>query len=130
MRPWRHKNRSIPPQRAPLTQHHEAEDMLQQYVKQLRTRGYEDAKRRLDAPTIWQQDIVRGDSGVQYLIETEAFNDDEAGGSIRVLTTIYEEPDSAPTESGEQHRVANDASLVDHLSDDFLIRPDGRFVGE
>ena len=53
------------------------------------------------------------ESGLEYLIETEAGWDDEPHGQIRVFVTIYE-----------------DSFHERQLSDDFIVSRDGRFSGD
>jgi hypothetical protein len=87
--------------------------LLSQHVAQIRARGYSGAERLLEAPTIWHQSLVPAESGLEYLIETEAGWDDEPHGHIRVFVTIYE-----------------DSFHARQLSDDFIVSRDGRFSGE
>jgi hypothetical protein len=55
-----------------------------------------------------------GPSGTTYQIEVEAFWDDEEGGNLRVCVAI---------DGGE-------VSAYRPISSDFIIAPDGSFVGE
>ena len=82
-------------------------------VELARYRGYTRAQlERL----LSEQDIkeARGASGTIYQVEIEAVWDDRVGGSIRVLGHIDD----------------GGVRALMPLTDDFIVAPDGSFVGE
>jgi hypothetical protein len=89
----------------------EARALLRRHLLAYRSRSHPDLASLIGHP---QHLDVTGASGAPYQIEVEAFWDDEPGGNIRVLGTI------------------DDGGLraLKPLADDFIIAPDGTFVGE
>ena len=89
----------------------EARDILATELARYRIRSYAELQRLLDA-----QDTVErtGPSGTKYQLEVEAVWDDEAGGNLRVIAHV--------DNRGWRAFVP--------LSHDFIIAPNGTFVGE
>ena len=57
---------------------------------------------------------ITGDSGAEYQVEIEAFWDDETAGHLRLVASI---------DDGGWRSLTP-------LTDDFIIAPDGFFIGE
>ena len=91
---------------------YEAHSMLQDQLTRLRGQRYKQLLRFLNGPVGVE---VLGQSGISYSIEIEAMWDCKAYRDLRVSVSI------------------DDGSLlraVVPLNQDFIIRPDGSFVGE
>lgn len=90
----------------------EAQEILQSRISELRRLSYDDLKARflssVDAVT------VKGSSGAEYEIETEAIWDNRRRGHLRVMVAI------------------DDGGLraLMPLNDSFIVAPDGTFIGE
>ena len=95
----------------------EAHRVLDSKVAELRTLGYERLKsmrqRALSVSARTEISEVTADSGQLYQLATQVFWDDKRGGNLRVLVTLFED------------RLASRTMV-----DDFIISPDGTFVGE
>jgi hypothetical protein len=94
----------------------EAEAILEAEIARLRSLGYDGLQRFLRADA----HQIRSASGTLYNIETQAFPDDarwfrKRSGILRVMVSI---------DDGHGRRAFHP------LTDDFIIAPDGTFVGE
>jgi hypothetical protein len=91
--------------------HEEARSILRTELDKYRGATHSELQRLLT-----EQDVkeVAGGSGKIYQIEIEAEWDDRTGGNIRVLGHV---------DDGGIRALAP-------LSDDFIVAPDGSFVGE
>ena len=90
----------------------EALTILRERIRELRNLSYAELLRYLDNAIV---DEVSAPGGQAYQIEIEATWDDRPGSELRVFATI------------------DDGSLrwaICPLVEDFIIRPDGTFVGE
>jgi len=89
----------------------EAKEILAHKLKVYRKRSYDDLLYLL-----YTQDTeeIKASSGVVYQLEFQAVWDDKEGGNLRVMGAI--------DDGGFRAFVP--------LSDDFIIAPDGSFVGE
>jgi hypothetical protein len=89
----------------------EARALLRRHLQTYRARSHAELSRLLARP---QSAEVVGASGTSYGIEVEVFWDDEPGGNVRVMGTI--------DDGGLRAFVP--------LAEDFILSPDGTFVGE
>ena len=89
----------------------EAQQLLKARVNQLRAMSYHDLLSLLDKETVIEVD---GSSGGRYSIETSVFWDDANDHDLRVIVNI---------DDGGWRAFAP-------MTDDFIIAPDGSFVGE
>jgi hypothetical protein len=89
----------------------EAREILAGVISELRTRSREDLRALLGSP--YTQEIA-GPSGTTYQIEVQAFWDDKSELNLRVLGSIDD----------------GGFSAFKPLTDDFIVAPDGSFVGE
>ena len=89
----------------------EASLLLQKEIEARRAASYAELAELLDEPATIER---RGESGVTYQLEVQVLWDDRPGGNLRVLVSI--------DDGGWR-------SLVP-VSDDFIVAPDGSFVGE
>ena len=89
----------------------EAHQILAKHLQDFRGKSYADLKRLLT-----EQDTIEvtAPSGNSYQIEIQAVWDDRPDGNLRIIGNI--------DDGGLRALVP--------LSDDFIISPDGRFVGE
>jgi hypothetical protein len=89
----------------------EADAILKQRLDELRRRPYSELEQLIGNDDVIE---ISADSGVTYYMEVEALWDDRRRGHLRVLAAI------------------DDGGLRAFfpLTDDFIIAPDGRFVGE
>jgi hypothetical protein len=90
----------------------EAREVLTRYLARYRTRSYPDLARLVDAGPDTAE--VVGPSGVKYQLEVLGLWDDEPHGVLRIRGAI--------DDGGIRAYVP--------LVNDFLIAPDGAFVGE
>jgi hypothetical protein len=90
----------------------EARTILRERIARLREQGYEQVMLLLDHPV--GVEVVRG-SGNSYNVEIEAMWDHDTDKMLRVCVSI---------DDGSLFRSVNP------LSDDFIVLPDGSFVGE
>jgi hypothetical protein len=90
--------------------HHEAV-LLRSYLDEYRTRSYQDIEGMLGSV---RTDEVRGLSGTVYQLEVEVFEDEPTGGNLRVRAAID----------------GGGITAFCPLIEDFIIAPDGTFVGE
>jgi hypothetical protein len=88
----------------------EARQLLAAKLAELRRRSYSDLLRLMEPEGL----EVAGPSGVTYQLEVEAFWDDEPQRNLRVLASI--------DDGGWR--------AFHPLTDDFIVAPDGSFVGE
>ncbi|MEX0754888.1 MAG: hypothetical protein WD556_07180 [Actinomycetota bacterium] len=89
----------------------EAVNLLSARVAELRTLGYESLLEYLTP----ENRRVEGDSGKEYQIETQAFWDSgQRHKNLRVIAAIDD----------------GGIRALSPLTDDFIISPDGHFVGE
>ena len=89
----------------------EAAAVLREHLVGYRRRSYNELVGLRGRP---QTADVQGGSGTRYQIEVEVHWDDQAGGAVRVLGSI------------DDGRLRS----VRPISQDFILRPDGTFVGE
>jgi hypothetical protein len=89
----------------------EAKGVLAKELEVWRTRSYSDLLEFLDRPTTKE---VLAESGIKYQIEIQVFWDDKPNGNLRVLGSI---------DDGGWRAFAP-------MSNDFILAPDGSFVGE
>jgi hypothetical protein len=90
----------------------EAQSVLAEEMARYRSRSYSDLLSILDTPTTVERPAL---SGTRYQIEMQVFFDDEGRRNLRVMGAI------------------DDFSLkmaVSPLTDDFILAPDGSFIGE
>jgi hypothetical protein len=88
----------------------EARQLLAAKIAELRRHSYSDLLRFMEPEGL----EVAGPSGATYQLEVEAFWDDEPQRNLRVLASI--------DDGGWRAFIP--------LTDDFIIAPDGSFVGE
>lgn len=89
----------------------EALQLLERHLSGYRTRTYDELKLLVRAPAVAE---ATGPSGAKYQIEVEAFWDDKPEGHLRLICAI---------DDGGWRAFAP-------LSLDFIMAPDGTFVGE
>ena len=89
----------------------EAITLLKDHSEAYRLRSYGDLVTLLGKPQVAE---LRGASGVTYQVEVEVHWDARPGGALRVLGSIDDGGWRASSP----------------LCDDFILAPDGRFVGE
>lgn len=89
----------------------EARDLLAQQIEHLRSLTYEDLLGRLDQSETVE---VVGPSGRKYFLQTQVFWDGRRDENLRVIANI----------DGGGWRAFSP------LGDDFIMAPDGSFVGE
>lgn len=90
---------------------HEAAALLRDHLEGYRRRTYGDLVGLLGRPQVAE---LRGASGTTYQVEVEVHWNDRPGGALRVLGSI---------DDGGWRAFRP-------LNDDFILAPDGRFVGE
>lgn len=89
----------------------EARKILAEQLEQYRKRSHSELTQLIDQPETL---TVMGVSGTKYELEFQAFWDDKPGQDVRVTGSI---------DDGGWRAVSP-------LSDDFIMRNDGSFVGE
>jgi hypothetical protein len=89
----------------------EARSLLRPIVAGLRAKSREELLKLLDQPESF---TVTASSGTDYQIEVEAFWDRKADGDLRVMVLIDD----------------GGRSAFKPINDDFIVAPDGTFVGE
>jgi len=89
----------------------EARETLALVMSKLRTRSYDDLRASVDEP---RSEPIAAPSGVMYQLEVQVFWDDRQETNLRVMASIDD----------------GGISSFKPLSDDFIIAPDGSFVGE
>src|SRR6266481_1472056 len=89
----------------------EAQELLTAQVNQLRAMSYHDLLGLMDRETVTEVD---GSPGRRYTIETSVFWDGAKDRDLRVIVSI---------DDGGRRAYAP-------MSDDFIMAPDGSFVGE
>ena len=89
----------------------EAQGLLGEQIGRLRKLSYEDLRERLDQPETFE---LPGPSGKTYQLEVQAFWDGPRDQNLRVMVSI---------DDGGWRAFAP-------LSSDFIIAPNGSFVGE
>jgi hypothetical protein len=90
----------------------EAVEILQQQVERLRRRSYEELCCDLDEPQAFE---VESPSGRVFQLEVVTFWDDNRTRDLRVMVAIDD---------------SMGCRIRDYLRDDFIMAPDGSFVGE
>ena len=90
----------------------EAAEILQDHVSQYRAKPYAELKCLIGDVQV--HDAV-GASGAEYTLEFDVLWDSNTDGDIRVIGAIDD---------------GTFPSAFSPLSDDFILSPDGRFVGE
>jgi hypothetical protein len=88
-----------------------ARELLRAALTEYRARSYADLVRGIGRPDVR---TTKGPDGREYQIEIEAMWDDRPGGAVRVIGAV---------DDGSWRAFLP-------LSDDFLMTPEGRFVGE
>ena len=88
-----------------------ARRILRRHLERYRSFSYQDLRRRIGSVETQE---VRGANGVLYQLEIQFFWDGEPNGNVRVIGSI--------DDGGLRAFVP--------LSDDFILSPSGRFVGE
>jgi hypothetical protein len=91
---------------------HEAREILSRQIENARSRNYEDLIRLILEPVTHE---VMGASGTWYQVEWNAVWDDKRTRHLRVLINI---------DDGTQEWTRRP------LGEDFIMAPDGSFVGE
>ena len=95
--------------------------LLQEFFRPYRAIPYGELRTRVDARTVDAFE-VRDDHGRPYLIEVAYVSDDRGRGDIRVIGSI----DARPVRP-----LLGFLPIYTPLaSDDFILAPDGSFVGE
>lgn len=89
----------------------EARKVLASVISKLRVEGYNELRNRHGEPEMRE---IAGPSGAIYQVEVQVFWDDRAERNLRVLGSVDD----------------GGLSAFKPLSDDFIIAPDGSFVGE
>lgn len=89
----------------------EIDQLLKTRIDQLRALSYSDLLGLLDKETMTQVD---GPSGRHYFIEASVFWDDKKGHDLRVLVAIDD----------------GGWGALSPITEDFIVAPDGTFVGE
>jgi hypothetical protein len=89
----------------------EAKEILAQQISRLRALEYSELCRLIKDP---EQLEVTSESGAWYQLEIQAWWDDKSEHNLRVLVSI---------DDGGWRAIVP-------LTDDFIIAPDGSFVGE
>ena len=88
----------------------EASTILKAHLEPYRRRSYADLLALMGTPQVAE---VLGPSGVKYQLEVEVFWDSRKGGDIRVLAGIHD----------------GGWRAFKPLCDDFILAPNGAFVG-
>jgi hypothetical protein len=91
----------------------EARRVLADEVRRLRELSYEEFRARIEEPEVETREVA-AKSGTTYQLENQPVWDGEAGGDIRVLVAVDD----------------GGLSAFKPLTDDFILAPDGSFVGE
>jgi hypothetical protein len=103
----------------------EARRVLGDEVRRLRALSYGELSARIasrprphgvrfaDAPEVETREVA-AESGTTYQLENQVVWDDQAGGDVRVLVAVDD----------------GGLSAFKPLTDDFILAPDGSFVGE
>lgn len=89
----------------------EARAILEDVVSELRARSYDELRGLIGDPRTQE---LAGPGGATYQVEVQVFWDDKAERDLRVLGSIDD----------------GGLSAFKPLTDDFIIAPDGSFVGE
>ena len=89
----------------------EAKELLSETLTRYRKLSYVDLVAKIDQDDHLE---VTGSSGAQYQIEIQVFWDNKPSGDVRVMGAI--------DDGGLRAFVP--------LTDDFIVSPDGRFIGE
>lgn len=89
----------------------EAKSILNEELSRYRARSYQELLSLIDRSDTFKR---VSSSGVTYQIEMQIFSDDESRKTLRVMGTI---------DNGGWRALSP-------LSDDFIMAPDGSFVGE
>lgn len=92
----------------------EAKAILRDRLQHLKQFPYAELRRRVLDPACCEHGEVMGSSGVTYQFSVQAFWDDKKEGRIRVMASI--------DDGGWRAFLP--------MTDDFIIAPDGSFVGE
>ena len=92
----------------------EARDILARELLHFRAMSYSDLKKLMGSPQVVERSSA---SGVSYTIEIEVFWDSphDPGGDLRVIASIDD---------------GRFLSALSPLSSDFIMDPDGKFIGE
>lgn len=90
----------------------EASELLAKELEEWRAHSYSDLTSHIDSEPSTKE--AKGKSGVTYQIEVEVFWDSKPQGDLRVLGAI---------DDGGWRAFSP-------LTDDFIVSPDGSFVGE
>ena len=90
----------------------EARLLALRHVNRYRVRGYTQLIALIDEPEVFE---ATGPSGRTYTVEIEAFWDDGPQGSLRVMAAVDD---------------GSGRGFMRPETEDFIMRPDGSFVGE
>ena len=92
----------------------EAQRILEEELIGFRDKSYEELQHLMGSPHVVERN---GASGISYVIEIEVFwdNPKKAGGDLRVIGSI---------DDGKL------LSSIRPLTSDFIMGPDGNFIGE
>jgi hypothetical protein len=90
----------------------EAQEILQRQVDRLRRTPYAELCTQLDEPQAFE---VESPSGHVFQLEVLTFWDDKGARNLRVMVAIDD---------------STGWRIRDYLRDDFILAPDGSFVGE
>ncbi len=101
----------ISPTTNPIVNNEEAATILRGHLLTYRRRSYSELVALLGTPQVTKAD---GPSGAKYQLEVEVYWDDRPGGNVRVLGAI--------DDGGRR--------TFKPLTHDFILAPNGAFVGE
>jgi hypothetical protein len=88
--------------------------ILEDELQALRRKPYSELAARVKEGPEWKE-VVAGEDGKRYNVQTEVLWDAERGGAVRVMAMV------------------DDGTALDFIcptSDDFIMAPDGSFIGE
>ena len=91
----------------------EAKKILSEQIKKLRRRTYSELCSYVDSKNIETPELL-GESGTKYQLEIQAVWDDKPNENLRILVSI---------DDGGWRAFSP-------MTEDFIISPDGSFVGE
>lgn len=92
----------------------EAQNILGEELLPFRDKSYDELRKLMGSPTVIERN---SENGVTYIIEVEVFWDDpkQTGGNLRVLGSIDD---------------GNFLSALQPFTSEFIMDPDGNFIGE
>jgi len=92
----------------------EAREILRDVIKDIKKETYDEIKKYFGSKGVCTR-VIEGHSGKKYNVEIQAFWDHKPGMNIRVFISI---------DDGGWQRI------ICPITDDFIIAPDGSFIGE